>query len=284
MNNIHACVLGCTNPEGVPYRAAPGQLACHTCADRLRAVLDELGQLYADLTMIDELIPGGHGGDGLRSVPGPRSPAVDAILVHTDVRSRPDGPLLPALAIVEQWTREVREEHAAAVPAGRVSMARELSTLRFHWDWIMGQGWLPDFADEMRRVLHSLRLAGRMTVPTLTIGRCPVVIIAVPLADGGMLDLSCGATLRVRPGDEEIRCRNCGSVWPRSRWRELGDQWIDYARLAAELAVPVGTLRRWCSEDSWRTEGTKRRRLVSRLDAHDSYTRRKGVLPLGEVS
>ena len=292
MNNIHACVLGCTNPEGVPYRAAPGQLACHPCADRLRAVLDELGQLYTDLTTIDELMPSGHGGgDGLRSVPGPRSPAVDAILVHTDKRSAGnDRP--GALAAVTSWARLVREERSldtprdqlrATVPAGRVTMARELATLQFHLDWVLAQPWLLDFAVEMRDVLRSLRAAGRLLAPTLTIGRCPVVVVTVPLRGGAHLDLTCDAALRVRVGDDVVRCRNCGTIWPRGRWEELGDQWIDYARLSAELGVGVPTLRRWCSEDRWVTSGTARRRLVSRRDARVSYERRRGTLPLGEA-
>lgn len=286
MTETRACVLGCRNAEKIPFRAAPGLLACHQCSERLRTVLDAIAAVYERLTEVDELVPGGHGDTGGgRKPPGPRSPAVDGLLVHSDPRSVTGVRESPAaLASIAGWARLVREERSLdvapdrmrdTVPAGRVSMARELATLRFHWEWIMGQPWVDDFAAEMRDLLAALRRVGRLDAPELRIGKCPVVLVLLELGNGDTIDLDCGASLRVRTDATEVRCRNCGTTWPRDRWHELGDQWTDYAFLAAELAVPPGTLRRWAHEDKWAMETRGGRRLVSRVDALASYDRRR---------
>lgn len=281
-----ACVLGCRNAERIPFRAAPGLLVCHRCSDDLRTVLDDIDDLYRAVTDIDDLIPGGHGDTGgARKPPGPRSPAMDAVLVHTDHRTRGnDRPA--ALACIEGWARLVREERSldvaadqmlTTVPAGRITMGRELGTLRFHWDWIMAQAWVDDFAVEMADLARALRQVSRLEVPVLRIGKCPTPLITITLPgdDTGPITLDCGASLQVRTDATEIRCRNCGTVWPKDRWHELGDQWTDYAWLSAELAVAVGTLWRWASEDEWAKETRGGRRLVSRVDALASYDRRR---------
>lgn len=283
MNAPRPCLLGCRTAEGVPYRAAPGWHVCHPCSDRLRIVLDTLERTYTTITAIDELIPSGHGtGTGVRTPPGPRSPAVDAILIHTDRRSTLDNQPA-ALATVESWARMVREELGAAVPAGRVTMARELELLRSRWDWIMYQAWVDEFAAEMRAVLQALRMVEREQPGAVMVGKCPT--IAVPRELSGLpFDLECGATLRVRPGATEIRCRNCDTVWPRARWRQdLGQQQMDYATLAAELAVPTGTLRRWALEDAWQRSGTPGRPLFAVAEVEASYVRRRGTLPRREA-
>jgi hypothetical protein len=282
--DVRACVLGCSNADGIPFRASPGRRACDRCAEYLADVVDNIRQVYAALTEVDELIPGGNGaGSGARTVPGPRSPAVDAILVHTDPRSVTAVHASPAaLAAVAGWARTVREDLSldtppdrmlGTVPAGRITMERELGTLRFNWDWVLDQPWLEGFAAEMGAVLEALRIVGRMTPRVLQVGTCPMLILAVH-TDGDPIYLDCGARLRVRVGDVEIRCRNCGAVWPRSTWHQLGDPWTDYAALSGDLSVPVGTLRRWCVEDGWETKRTGGRYLVVRAAALASAQRR----------
>lgn len=276
MNAIRACVLGCKAVDDIQFRAAPGRLVCDRCAERLAGVLADIALIYAILTDVESLIPGG--GDGShRAVPGPRSPAADAILVHTDPRSTWDGHPA-ALATIESWARMVREETGAAVPLGRITMVRELETIRFNWDWILGQPWVDELASEMRDVLAALRIVGRTGERVLRIGTCP----GPPPLDDEEIPPGCGAALRVRVGDEAISCHTCGSSWPRSRWGELGDPWTDYARLAAELGVPGGTLRYWCSQDHWSVGGSHGRRLVLRADAVTSYVRRRGPLSLDQ--
>jgi hypothetical protein len=50
-------------------------------------MLGDLGDRYATLMEADELIPHGTGERGSPGF-GPRSPAVDALLVHSDVRTK----------------------------------------------------------------------------------------------------------------------------------------------------------------------------------------------------
>lgn len=287
MNDVRACLLGCRTPDGYARRAAPGTLVCPPCSESLRDVLTRLARTYAAVTELDELIPGGRGGDGVRRVPGPRSPAVDALLAHTDPRSKDDS----ALAVVESWARWVRAERSidvppgqmkATVPAGRITMTRELDTLRFHWDWIMSHDEVPWFAEAMRSVLLALRQVRGELDRVTRVGKCPTVVVPAELTGIGF-DLECGASLRVRPGDTEIKCRNCGESWTKDRWPEIGSGWTDYATLADDLGVKVGTLWRWASEDQWRTQNPGRRRLVLRADALDSYTRRRGPLSFGQA-
>lgn len=319
------CVLGCRTSDS-PRRPVEGWHACHRCADRLAGVLDDIGTLAALLDDPEALLPtsGRMGTGGARSVPGPRSPAVDALLIHLDVRTRngPDDYGFGALASVETWTRVVRDEnHLTAlienrpsmappgpacggpcshrscltirsinsgVPTGRATIARELATLRFNLHWILAQPWLDEFAAEMREVRQALE--GGQAVRTVRIGPCPVVLGYVTDAgnvvdvdeEGSAVPVLCGTTLRVQLGAEVIGCRKCGSSWHRAHWRTaLGDPWIDYASLEVLLGVPVGTLWRWCSEDGWRTAGTRARRLVARLDALESYARRRSGTEAG---
>jgi hypothetical protein len=262
-------------------------MACHHCNERLMQTLGDLADHYVTLQVADELIPHGTGERGSPGF-GPRSPAVDALLVHGDVRTRwtsENG--YGALAAVEEWARRIREETSLdtpprqmvnTVPAGRVTMARELATIRFHWDWVMRQDWLDAFAGNMRDALHSLVMAGRLTERVMRVGPCPTKIDEF---EGR--PITCDMPLFVRANAEEIHCKTCDTHWPRSRWRELGDPWTDYASLAAEFGVAVGTLWRWASEDGWHLGGTRGRRLVFRLDALTSYEKRRGPLTLEQA-
>jgi len=288
------CVLGCRNRDGIPFRAAPGSNVCHPCSDRLRRTLDHIETTYAAVTALDELIPGGHShGTGVRTPPGPRSPTVDSILIHTDPRYPRDGwhDQPAALAEIAGWVRLVREDRSvdvppaemrATVPVGRVTMARELSTLRFHWDWLMAQGWVPDFADAMNAVLRALRTVDAQQAKATRVGKCPVVVIPRE-ATGLPIDLECGAWLRLKIGEDEIRCRNCGHTWPRGRWSEIGEPWTTYGELARIWDMPGSTLRGWAKEHTWRTVTLSRKKvIVLRADAVATYMNRRGM-PLGEA-
>jgi hypothetical protein len=288
VNLVRPCVL-CRPKDGrSPYAAAPGWYACHHCADRLAGILGDLADRYATLQEADELIPHGSGERGSPGF-GPRSPAVDALLVHSDVRTKWSSEHgHGALAAVESWARMIREETRAGVPEGRATMARELRTIRWNWDFLMSAAWLDEFAEEIRDALFSLMRAGKLTERVMRVGPCPVMLpnilppdgILAAIFNGKPLPGQCGHMLTVRADADEIKCRSCGSVWPRSRWHELGDQWIDYAALSEELGVSNGTLRRWCGEDEWTRAERPGRPLFSRLDAHASYERRRGPVPL----
>jgi hypothetical protein len=294
MNAPRACVLGCHTPDGTPFRASPGRRTCDPCAAKLWKVLEQIGSTYATLTDIDELVPGGSGEGGPRAVPGSRSPTVDAHLAMADPRT--EGADIPgALAAVAEWARFVRaelsidtppEQMRGTLPTGRLTMERELQTIRFHWHWILGQTWVVDFAKRMRALLASMRTVGRLNPPELQIGTCPTLVWALPMPDGSTMEFACAARLKVRVGDSEIQCRNCRTVWPKEKWGQLGSPWTDYPRLSEELDVPVGTLRRWCAEERWAVDGTRGRRLVSRADALGSralaaLTARRGLREAG---
>lgn len=197
---------------------------------------------------------------------------MDVLLAHSDVRTRWTSELgYGALAVVESWARMLREELGAAAPVGRATFSREVATIRFHWDHLLRAPWLDEFAREVQEVTRSLTYAGRLTEQVMRIGPCP------GLLEGGE---PCTATLRVQVDDDEIRCRECGDTWARSSWWMLADRWADYALLAEDLGVPVGTLRRWAHEDeragnAWAKETRGRRHLVSRVDAIASYDRRR---------
>ncbi|GAA1030772.1 MULTISPECIES: hypothetical protein [Amycolatopsis] len=290
MNQPRPCALPIHTRDGervCPRRAAPGTLVCPPCSEQLRGVLSKLALTYRAVTELDELIPGGRGGDGVRRVPGPRSPAVDAILAHTDPRSRDDS----ALAVVESWARWVRAERSidvepakmlATVPAGRVTMARELDTLRFHWDWIMASPEVPWFAEAMRSVAQALRQVRGELDRVTRVGKCPTPVVVIPRADGD-IHLPCGASLRVRPGATKIVCRNCETEWGRDRWNELGDARADYASFSEQFDVPVGTLRRWAHKDSWDRAGTRGRPLWLRAEVFASYVKRRGDLTFDQA-
>jgi hypothetical protein len=266
VNAIRPCIL--CRPDS-PNTAAPGWYACHHCADRLAGQLGDLADRYATLQEADELIPTSSGERGSPGF-GPRSPAVDALLVHSDIRTKWTSEMgYGALATVESWARMIREETGAGVPAGRATMARELRTIRWNWDYLLSSAWLDEFAGEIDAALFSLKRAGRLTERVMRVGPCP------GLRDTGDV---CGVTLRVLANDEEIRCRTCGYAWQRSMWYLLGDPWTDYAALSGELEVSVATLRWWCHEDEWETRPSptsKKRVLVSRADAMASYGRRR---------
>ncbi|MFD2421648.1 hypothetical protein [Amycolatopsis pigmentata] len=290
MNQVRVCVFGCTKRDGTLREAAPGRMCCDRCAEKLMQVLGDLADRYATLQTADELIPGGHGDNGGgRKAPGPRSPAVDALLIHSDIRTRWTSEHgYGALAVVESWARMIREETSldtpprqmlGTVPEGRATMSRELRTIRFHWDYVLRSAWLDDFARDMRDVLHSLTHAGRLTERWIQVGPCPMFVAFDDAAvTGEPIYRECGATLRVRADDDTLTCRACGSSWPRSQWWRLGDEWTDYAFLSAELDVPAATLRGWCLEDGWRkrpSPTSKKRVLVCRVDALKSYAERR---------
>jgi hypothetical protein len=286
VNQPRACLLGCKTPDGYARRAAPGLNVCPPCSEKLRGVLDALERTYAAVTELDELIPGGHGpSDGGRRVPGSRSPANDGVLVHTDPRSTVlPGASPAALATIVGYARLVRDERTVdvaprlmrgTVPTGRATMRRECATLRFNWDWIMGQPWVDQFATDLGAVLHGLKTLQGGQTRVVRIGTCPVALVALTLPDATMVTLDCGASLRVKVSDSEIRCRNCGTTWLRAQWHQLGDPWTDYAYLATELDVNASTLRYWCREDRWQAIRMGGRTVVARADALASYTRRR---------
>lgn len=73
------------------------------------------------------------------------------------------------------------------------------------------------FARDLSRFVEQIKSAIDPTIEPTTwvqIGRCPL-----PGEEG----VRCGELLQANPFATSIRCRKCGSVWPRAKWPELGD-------------------------------------------------------------
>jgi hypothetical protein len=282
-----ACAFGCRTPDKTPEPAVDGWNVCPACSARIAQLLHDLERTYTAATHIDQMIPKGDPSAPVvaRSA-GSKSPTVDTILVHTDVRSVTEpGEAPAALPWANDLANEAREVLGLPAPGTRLTMTRELETVRAAWAWLMGHESIVDLFKEAQRVLRSLERVHGSAPKMMTAGKCPILQLAIPLTDGTVLQIACGATLSFYVDARAIRCGNCRTVWPKARWRELGDDWADYATLSRDLGVPAGTLRYWASEDAWERQGREglKRVLVSRMDALDSYTRRRGPL-LGEVS
>lgn len=287
MTDSPGCVFGCADGQGQPIPATPGLLVCHQCDTKLAGLLTETEQLHAAISDHDELIPHSDGGRG-RPGHGSRSPAIDTLLAHADPRSRPTDDLpAPALALMEQWARSIREDTSLdtprarmlqTVPTGRVTMARELATIRFHWHWLLSQPLVTEFAEELAAVVRSLRAGTHQLARSVRVGTCPTVLDLVDLDGGEPIPMVCRTPLRLTLGQDVIRCPHCGTTWDRGRWHLLGDPHADYATLAADFDVPAGTLRRWSHEDNWAADTRGRRPLWARADAALSYARRRGQL------
>lgn len=213
------CVLG--KPGGEAHDALANAYACAACADRLLGVLADIEARCAELDDPEQLLPSASGNrGGRRTVPGPRSPAVDTLLAHADVRTLEIDGGQGALAAVESWARAIREDITidteparmlGTVPDGRATIARELGTIRFHWPWVLEQPWVDAFAAEMRDLLHRLKALRGELARTVPIGYCPGEVDAQP----------CGQLLRASLDSDIIRCPHCGAHWQRAHWRML---------------------------------------------------------------
>ncbi|MCK2237724.1 MULTISPECIES: hypothetical protein [unclassified Crossiella] len=272
-----ACVLGCRTASGTPWLAQHGYLTCDPCATELRSALGEIVDLYALLD--DALIPGTTGPTGTRGAPGfgSRSPANDAVIVATDIRTRheEEGDPHSVLAVMSSWADNIIEYTGAPERSGPATVAGEVRVIIKHLDFVTKQLWVVDLAEEIyalqRQLLATLGLQER-SVP---VGTCPA---RVP--DPGSAHLVvCGQQLRVRLHSERITCRSCGAAWPRERWDDLrfqmgGPAVIEIASFTVWLRVPSGTLRRWRHEDQWHNYGNRSRALYARTDVLASWQRR----------
>ncbi|RLK54845.1 hypothetical protein [Actinokineospora cianjurensis] len=269
------CLLGCVAPGGEPFPAQHGYRTCDLCADRLRATLTELVELYA---LVDDAVVPGRGGSAARGAPGhgSRSPARDSVIVLTDPRTHAveDGDPHSVLAVLSSWADNVRSDTGQDPRTGAATVSGEVALLVRWMDWMTRQYWIGDLGQEVDELAHQLRAALGLQERTIPVGPCPN---RVTDPDTGRT-VTCGAPLRARLSVERIRCRRCRASWPRERWDELGGELgvpvSDFASLSAWLATPTGTLRRWRHEDRWANHGTKARPVFARTDALASWRRR----------
>ncbi|WP_018686507.1 hypothetical protein [Actinokineospora enzanensis] len=274
------CLLGCVAGDGEPFPAQHGYRTCDPCADRLRATLNELVELYA--LVDDAMVPGG-GGAAARGAPGhgSRSPARDSVIVLTDPRTHAveDDDPHSVLAVLSSWADNVRQDTGQDPRGGPATVSGEVAVLVRWLDWATRQYWIGDLGQEVDELAHQLRAALGVQERTIPVGPCPARV-----TDPGTGRLTtCGGPLRARLSVERIRCPRCRASWPRDRWDDLGGELgtpvSDYASLSVWLSTPTGTLRRWRGEDEWANHGSRRRPQFARTDALASWRRRHAAVP-----
>lgn len=204
------CVLGCRSRSGYPFPADNGYLTCDRCATRLRATAVEIPPLYGQIMDPDVLLyresPGGRPPKGYHSQP----PASLHLMSLRDPRTTcaEPGDLHSALNVVWWYATKVRELHGLPAPALRPTVAGEVSTLLFHWDWIMRQRWVPDFARDIREVHTQLAHAipGGDTAPK-RVGSCTHLLDSTDEERGRRV---CGQSLYLPTTGKTITCGGCG--------------------------------------------------------------------------
>lgn len=201
--------LACTvcrrpiNPEREPIRH-------QSCADRLRAALRDIPGHYA---LMGAVLAPGTAGSGSVHVTGTRTAPLPVRLEPLNLRSR--GGMITVMASWETEWRDLRGMAAAQRGIGERDLAAIVLWLRAHLPWaIETHPAVDEFATEVRDILHQCRLAAGVLPKMMRIGNCPHV------TDGETDE--CGAALYADPLADAIRCRRCGTRWPRGRWMLLG--------------------------------------------------------------
>lgn len=150
-----------------------GYLVCIRCSSNILRHLRELEDYVPTLSLERPVSPGEYiSGSGF----GSKSPANDAVILHTDPRSDysdRDGTLtseLGAFSVVGTWARVVMEEHGGQASGFMAAVG----LLRTQHDWITRQPWVDEYADELRQVHTSVRQLARDPIPR-SVGRCIAV-------------------------------------------------------------------------------------------------------------
>jgi hypothetical protein len=212
-----ACIL-CAGAK--PRRAVIGY-SCQQHHDRLGHALGEIDILYSLLPSL--LQPGSAGGtDGTRGKrdSGPLPARADVLNLigptnpgdsSTEARIGP----LPTLPLLQSWLRIAWEERNFSSRGEGQTMPSVVEHLQRNLDWICGQVWLDEFADDVRRAHRTLQDVCGEHRPR-QIGTCPALV------DRDGKHEPCGASLYASTYSDRVRCGSCGETWDRDRWRWLG--------------------------------------------------------------
>lgn len=168
-------------------------------------------------------------------------------VVHlTDTRRKPDwdgtDPRAQDLtdrhsvvAVLESWTRVVAEELPDFPElAEHATVRTEASVLVEHWNWITGQQWADELAEDVTRITRQVRQAlgeRREYTP-----RCR--------------ELHCGWRLTPMDNGTWYSCTGCGRDYTLDAdLKALGElQTATLAEISDLLGIPVKTLHRWHKE------------------------------------
>lgn len=233
MNDRPQC-LSCNHALRPDLEA--GRLVCRSCEDRVRKDLNALAGpsgLFAQLVWVgpDVLAPGSQrhqGGGGGSSVEAPAPVRLGPMnllgaggVVHTLQRW------------VAAWFTELgfrqpvwRGDHHFVMmvsPGGKKvgkpgQLDNAVTVLLNNLIWAAEHRHDFDrFARDVRRFVEQIEAAmdpGAEQPIRVVVGRCPVPVDSA----------KCGELLQANPFATSIRCRKCGTSWPRAEWAALGDQ------------------------------------------------------------
>jgi hypothetical protein len=206
----------CQLPHREPRQALDGALVCRHHHGWLRDSIDDIVITYALLPHFYEpgtAVDDGHQVKGKRVDP-PAPVRLDVVaLLDRRTAYRHPGDIVPVLAILEAWATLVRDERKIQ-PCRNTTVTSEAGLLLGHLDWIIGEPFVTDFAEEIRQVKSALHSAIGDHAPR-PVGTCPVIH-----PDN---DTECGGKLyQDRYGGMSVTCRKCGETWGETELRRLG--------------------------------------------------------------
>ena len=207
----------CLLPHREPRESLAGALVCRHHHGWLRDSIDDIVITYGLLPHFYEpgtAVDDGHQVKGKRV--DPPAPVRLDVVALPDKRTvhRYPGDIVPVIAILESWARLVRDERKIQPCRQPATVTSEAGTLLAHLDWIIGEPFVADLADELRQVKSALHSAIGDHAPR-PVGTCPVVHPDE--------DTECGGRLyQDRYGGMSVTCRKCGETWGETELRRLG--------------------------------------------------------------
>jgi len=231
------------------------------CAGHHAALEQQLAEIPALLSEVERALVRGSGAGpkvtGTKEQPLPYATDRDGNSPQADA-------LRGAHALLVSWSLLVLEEHPDRLHAPADDTGAMSRFLMTHLEWCEGQPWTDDLLDELRDNAHNLRRAARPEQARRRVELGPCAEITGCDVETH-LELTCNGILVavVHSSDEglptTIACPACGTTHAPDTWRPLArrlrggaDSWLTYAQLSQLLIVPIGTLKRWASEDDWR--------------------------------
>lgn len=182
-------------------------MLCLPCTRALAGRLERMPKLHAALAPY--LAPGSRRPEEIRST------AVEAPLpVREEVLDlRADGGIV---SVLETWRAIMQADRGWGEPARDGSIEARIRTaargLSLNLDWIAAS-WpaAGEFATDIRNLEQSVLSIVSPPEETYRVGECPATY------DG----VRCGAVIRARHGDTEVRCKWCLATYSPAQWLAL---------------------------------------------------------------
>lgn len=175
----------------------PGWL-CVGCEKRTVAALWDIARLWGQLVDISNGLGARDGGGGSGS--NSQAPTRLDVLSLMDPRSRWDGDLPPAAALLRGWSRYVAGERKFTPPR---SVPDQVRFLTMNFPWLMEDRVVGEFCRDVWRVSRALAGVCGET-------RKPVASCQAPTPDEG----ECGGPLfQDRDGAASVSCAKCGDTF-----------------------------------------------------------------------